>query len=68
MRVGGDEQGVEVVAPVGWVVAPDNAGAAGRDIGDEAKLESVLARPEQLGGDEDMTVPGCAGWLRAAVG
>jgi hypothetical protein len=35
-------------------VNADDAGAGGRDVGDEAELERVLARREQRGGDPDV--------------
>ena len=55
-RVGGDEQGVEVVAAVGRVVTPDDARAGRRDVGDEPEVELVLAGAKQAGRDDRVAV------------
>ena len=54
--VGRDEQGVEVVAPVGRVVVADDARPARRDVGDEVEVERVLAGSKQTGRDEEVSV------------
>ena len=53
IRVGGDEEGVEVIAAVG-VVRFDDAGTAGGDVGDEGELEGVFGVEERGGGDADV--------------
>ena len=54
VRVGRDEERVQVVVVVGAIVEPDDARARRGDLGDEREDDDVLARMQQARRDKDV--------------